>query len=56
MRPDKKAAKLHGIGKAHRQYANRYGAGVEQMVQDQKRLRGRRWAVGDRRAKKTEVI
>ena len=58
MRPDKELARKHGISPAQRRYAARYGAGVEQMIQDQKKFpavpkldHGR-----DRRSKSTEVI
>jgi len=51
MRADKIAARKHGIPKAHRQYAKRYGSGIGQMIADQKKYQQRRWPVGDRRGK-----
>ncbi len=38
MRPDKELALKYGIPPAQRRYVARYGAGVEQMIQDQKKF------------------
>ena len=57
MRQDKALAQEHGVPKAFRQYAGRYGDGIEGLLQDQKKYPvGRLDHGGDkRRAREAEL-